>query len=99
MVECSIHIIGNNNIVDSPPLLSNIAYNTVDPPPPISPLSVYWRKNGDIGKGVIYNFITKKKKIRVLKISGGIGGGSQRRGGIEGTTVDCIYHQHLEYIH
>ena len=98
MVECSIHIIGNNNIVDSPPLLSNIAYNTVDPPPQYR-RSRYTGEKTAILERESYIIITKKKKIRVLKISGGIGGGSQPRGGIEGTTVDCIYHQHLEYIH
>ena len=58
---------------------------TVDPP--ILPLSGlakkqrYWKT---AVKAVIHN---QEKRIRDLKISGGIGGGGQRRGGIGGTTV------------
>ena len=41
-------------------------------------------------KEFLYKYITKKKQIRDLIISDGIGGGGQRRGGIgggEGVTV------------
>ena len=43
-------------------------------------------------KEFLYKYITKKKQIRDLKISYGIGGGGQRRGGIGGgaTVMDVI---------
>ena len=42
-------------------------------------------KKGGIGKRqYMESYLTKKNHIRALKISGGIGGGQQRRGGIWG---------------
>ena len=57
---------------------------------PILPISGLGKSGGipkPVVKGVIY--ITKKNPILDLKMGGGIGGGVERRGGIEGGRGDC----------
>ena len=41
-------------------------------------------------KGVILQYIIKKKHIRELKISGGVGGGGQRRMVLGGCTCKAL---------
>ena len=55
----------------------------------------YW-KTAVKGSHILY--ITKKKHIRDLKVSGSIGGAGQRRGGIGVTTVSlCRTWTHADY--
>ena len=64
--------------------LINFHINTVDPPPP----NTAWQKNSGIGKmavkGVILYIFTKKKHIRDMKISAGIGGEAVNGGAVLG---------------
>ena len=66
-----------------------IYYSRPPAPPPQYRRSMDWQKTAVLEKGSHILNTTKKKNIQYLKISGGIilGGGSQRRGSIEGG--DC----------